>query len=580
VPSALEALFVAAILLSPVSPAHAAWVPDGTALSVAANNQQYPLVVSDGAGGAIVAWRDYRSGSNFDVYAQRVNAGGVPQWTDGGVAICVAANNQDWPTIVGDGAGGAIIAWQDGRVSPFTHIYAQRVDAAGAPQWALDGVLLCNAAYGEMNPIIAPDGAGGAIVAWRDYRSGTNYDIYAQRVNGAGAPQWTAGGVPICTASGDQLTTTPASIASLIADGAGGAIVTWFDYRGAALHASVYDADIYAQRVDAAGARQWAPDGVGVCTATGDQAYPTLVPDGAAGAIVTWWDSRSGDADVYAQRVNATGIPQWLDQGVAVCTAANDQFVTSMIPDGAGGAMIAWGDRRAQPDKATIFDIYAQRVDASGAAQWTTDGVGVCVAANHQFAAQLASDNNGGAIVTWYDLRNGTDDDIYAQRVSSGGAPQWSSDGVAVCLATRNQMSPTIVPDGAGGAIVAWYDHRSGTYDDIYAQHLNPSGTSITTGVPASATPGLWVSQVHPNPFAGAGTLDIALPAGSRAEIEIYDVAGRAVRSIQMESSGAGSRSVSFDGRDGRGRLLANGVYFCRVRANGATVTRKMVIAR
>jgi hypothetical protein len=41
-----------------------------------------------------------------------------------------------------------------------------------------------------------------------------------------------------------------------------------------------------------------------------------------------------------------------------------------------------------------------------------------------------------------------------------------------------------------------------------------------------------------------------------------------------------GWRTVAFDGRDDGGRLLPSGVYFCRVTAAGASVTRKIVLAR
>ena len=119
-----------------------------------------------------------------------MNAAGVPQWTADGVALCAAANSKYNPTIVSDGAGGAIVTWNDYRSGNFD-IYAQRVSAAGVPQWTADGVALCTAANSKNNPTIVSDGAGGAIVTWEDQRNG-NYDIYAQRVNAAGVPQWTA----------------------------------------------------------------------------------------------------------------------------------------------------------------------------------------------------------------------------------------------------------------------------------------------------------------------------------------------------------------------------------------------------
>jgi hypothetical protein len=56
--------------------------------------------------------------------------------------------------------------------------------------------------------------------------------------------------------------------------------------------------------VNAAGAVQWTTDGMALCTAAGDQGLPAIVSDGAGGAFVTWEDARSGNFDIYAQRVH------------------------------------------------------------------------------------------------------------------------------------------------------------------------------------------------------------------------------------------------------------------------------------
>ncbi|KPJ61438.1 MAG: hypothetical protein AMJ46_01760 [Latescibacteria bacterium DG_63] len=55
----------------------ASWEENGTAVSAAEGNQCYPQPASDGAGGAIVAWSDYVTGSCYDIFAQRVNADGT-----------------------------------------------------------------------------------------------------------------------------------------------------------------------------------------------------------------------------------------------------------------------------------------------------------------------------------------------------------------------------------------------------------------------------------------------------------------------------------------------------------------------
>lgn len=64
------------------------------AICCAAGDQGVAQLVGDGSGGAIITWGDCRSANKFDIYAQRVDAGGVLQWTGGGVAIITA--NQNW----------------------------------------------------------------------------------------------------------------------------------------------------------------------------------------------------------------------------------------------------------------------------------------------------------------------------------------------------------------------------------------------------------------------------------------------------------------------------------------------------
>jgi hypothetical protein len=444
-----------------------AWPADGRALCTAANNQVSPTIACDGAGGAIVTWVDLRSGNN-DIYAQRVLAGGAvdPAWPADGRALCTASGTQQYPTIASDGAGGAIVTWYDAR-GGLSDIYAQRVLAGGAvdPAWPADGRAVCTAASDQVFPNIVADDAGGALITWYDGRSGNN-DIYAQRVLASGAvdPAWPANGRALCIASGDQRSP------EIVPDGAGGAFVTWSDYRSGA-------PDIYAQRVLASGAMDpaWPADGRALCTATGAQQNPTIVPDGRGGAIVAWEDARDGNPLLHATRVTATGTEQiaWPADGVDVSAASGEQYSPKVVPDGAGGVFVTWSDLRGGD-----YDIYAQRLLASGAADpaWPADGLALCTAAGDQRLPALVLDGTGGVIVTWYDDRSGGAD-VYAQRVLASGVvdPAWPADGCALCTATGEQLRPEIVPDGAGGAIVTWNDYR-GAAADIYAQRVLASG--------------------------------------------------------------------------------------------------------
>lgn len=447
------------LLIVTMPPLWASWIKDGVPICTDTTNQNEPQATSDGTGGAIVTWQDNRSGDYEDIYVQRINSQGEVQWTADGVPLCTATEGQHNPQLTSDGAGGAIVTWYDYRSHISTDIYAQRIDGSGTAQWTANGVPICTASNAQFNPQITSDGAGGAVITWRDNRNGNN-DIYAQRINASGTAQWAADGVPLCTAAGDQMSP------QIITDGTGGAIVTWRDYR-------LSEWSIFAQRINASGTVQWSTNGASICTAVGEQLPPRLTSDGAGGAIITWADLRLGPLtdDIYAQRINASGTIQWTTNGASICTAGWMQQEPRITSDGAGGAIVTWADYRSGGNN----DIYAQRINSSGTVQWTIDGVPLCTNAEYQYDPQITLDGAGGAIVTWYDYRSGSNADIYTQHINASGTFQWFMDGVPLCTAVENQIDILSTTDGAGGAIVMWRDYRSGNYD-IYAQRIDSEG--------------------------------------------------------------------------------------------------------
>jgi hypothetical protein len=555
-------VFVFGLALCAASPAIADWIEDGTALCNELGDQLMPVIIPDGGGGAIIAWQDLR-GSDYDIYVQRIDAWGAVQWTADGTALCTVAGDQTDPAIVSDGAGGAIVAWWDGR-GDVPNVYAQRIDASGAVQWTADGVVLCDSTASGDYPFLGvlEDGSGGAFVAWADSRWGDS-DIYAQRVNASGTVQWTASGVAVCTAVGDQFNCRFAP------DGASGVIVSWQDERAGV------QPDIYAQRVSGTGTPQWTADGVALCTATGTQAGPRITSDGGGGAIVTWFDRRSGVDDIYAQRINASGAVQWTTDGAAVCTASGIQYSPDIVSDGSGGALVAWYDHRNAD-----YDIYAQRINNSGAVQWTTDGVALCTASGEQLSPRTVSDELGGAIVTWIDSR-GADYDIYAQRIDGAGTVGWTTDGVAVCEAMADQRNPVIAFDGDGGAIVAWRDYRNGgpaPNSDIYAARVFWAGTTDAPyDHPISETR---LFQNVPNPFGWATRIAFRVERAGHARLMVFDAQGRLIRVLVDETRQPNEYVESWDGMDGSGRRVAAGAYFYSLETPDGTASKKMTLAR
>jgi hypothetical protein len=132
-------------------------------------------VVADGQGGAIAAWTDLRSDAG-DIYALRVRADGslAPGWSAGGQAVAALQGVQHLPQIAPDGLGGAYIAWVDTRDDPAGDLHAVHLSSNGsaATGWPAGGLAVVAGAGGVFSPRITADGAGGAYLTWADTRDG------------------------------------------------------------------------------------------------------------------------------------------------------------------------------------------------------------------------------------------------------------------------------------------------------------------------------------------------------------------------------------------------------------------------
>lgn len=630
---------------------HAEWMPNGIPLCHRDANQYVPFMASDGAGGFVVVWQDFRNGDG-DVYAQKVNASGDVQWTADGVAVCTAAAAQSANGLVADGTGGTILVWVDARSGSYD-LYAQRLGTNGVPQWSANGVAVCTATGNQsitFRGCIAADGAGGAIVVWTDLRTAPAR-IYAQRINGQGVAQWTANGVPVSpSATGAQ------SDAVVVPDGASGALIAWHDSR-----AQIGGNDIYAQRLNAAGTAQWmngADNGIAVCAVAQSQDRPVIVSDRAGGFIAAWEDARDFGRDIFAQRVNAAGARLWTANGVGVATGSGLQNQVRIAEDGAGGVLLVWQDGR---NTAVDYDVYAQRLNSSGTPLWAANGVPVCVNALRQEEPKIVTDGAGGAFVSWFDQRNALNWDTYSQHVNSSGKPLWTLDGVATSATDGDQVVTTLVPDGTGGALCAWSDSRGGDYD-VYAQFVTGSpnavaimsfeatthdgvvelrsrfrsdlgvqGVNIYRGAKggplapiarvgagegrefgyedATVQPGEWydyqigvsdadgeffspivsvrvdemtlrLEQNRPNPFNPSTTIRFVIPKQGHVLLAIYDANGAIVRTILDADNPHGAHEVQWDGRDDRGTVVGSGVYFYRLTAESRSETKKMILVK
>ncbi|NQT29648.1 MAG: hypothetical protein HQ596_03660 [Candidatus Saganbacteria bacterium] len=438
------------------------WGTAGIPVCTAKVGQFAPELISDGSGGAIIVWHDYRSGKGEDIYAQKINSQGNSLWQENGIPICSTSGTQWYPKIASDGTGGAIITWTDGRGSSSdNNIYAQRINSSGKYLWEKDGIPVCAALNNQERPEIT-QASDGAIIAWNDSRS-NNIDIYAQKVDLSGKLLWQKNGVAACSLPYAQ------ENPRLSPDGQDGAILVWTDFRSD-------ESDIYAQRITKEGRIAWSENGRAITNASGGQKNPAIVKLTTENWVIAWEDKGKQNAiDLLAQKINSAGTLLWQSGGITVASGHENQESPALAAGLQNNAIICWQDTQSGG-----YDIYAQNLGPDGNLLFAQPGLVVCAAQGSviQQNMELTLTNQNEIILAFEDARSGYFN-VYLQKVNKNGKLMWGLHGIPIAKVSANELSPCIISDSRSGGWVAWEDYRAKDFPAIRLQHINSSGQKL-----------------------------------------------------------------------------------------------------
>ena len=427
----------------------------------------HPIVVSDGADGCIVLWNDYRNGSfrRGDIYAQKYNAAGAPQWAPGGVLAWAANNSTENSALAAacaDGLGGAVFAFWAASDT----LYIESINSSGVNFWAGGVVKLYDPWSSWVNAKqvnIHPAGGGAVFVTWQGIFDGSLG--YANRF----IQKFSAAGVALIGVSsahnygatlGGNLNMSYSSPESKMScrNGSGG--LFFVDAQGS------YTLRLMA--CDSAGTQTIGANGAPVDALATGYAYPspTVCSDGGTGCFVAWVECVATVYRVRVRRFLATGSPVWATLGLDTipASAAYPPDGLCIIEDGSGGAIVSWNYSADTPAAHTAKGLHASRVNGDGTIAWAdreiTPYAQMVRNTPYQYwtLGRGVSDGAGGAIFVWPDIRDAigtpTAHDIYAQRVGPDGSDLWTPGGVAVCNygATGAQDDPFVYFSGANEA--------------------------------------------------------------------------------------------------------------------------------
>ncbi len=476
-----------------VSQLFAQWLPDpaiNNPVVLSANKGMAPInnmvSATDGNGGMFIVWTDNRNSgtTGFDIFITRIlNTGNIaPGFLPGGNPVCTASRNQLNLSVTSDGIDGVIVSWTDRRSLPTNggDIYAQRINGSGTALWTNNGVPVATSINDESTPVIELTSSNTVAVVWRNVMPGIlGVDLMANFLDLSNGSKVHGTDITVVSQNNTQ------SNQQILRDGVGGFMIIWTDGR-----VSDNNQMLYAQRINTSGQLLWGPpgnevDGQLIIGSAGDVIQPRITLDGEGGFVVAFASTRisATDANIYAQKVNFNGIPQWIVDGVPVCTAPSSQSDVRIVNSGASTYVIGWVDRRNSGNASLTSnrDIYTQALDQNGTPKWTPDGKVVVKLIRNQpispeFGFSMLHDQLGGAYFIWDDSRvSGGNVNIYAQRVLTDGSDSWNTNGVAISINGSNQNWPMVVRSG-DRLVIAWRDSRTANNAEIYASQVFSNG--------------------------------------------------------------------------------------------------------
>ena len=115
--------------------------------------------------------------------------------------------------------------------------------------------------------------------------------------------------------------------------------------------------------------------------------------------IFGWSDTRSGDRDIFAQKVNQQGDKLWGENGLTVVQYSGRQEDPIFISDNDGGFYAIWSDFRNEP--VSDGQPYAQHISSEGILSWDDSGIPLSDDKLTEFSLNLCKDGNGGAYAIW-----------------------------------------------------------------------------------------------------------------------------------------------------------------------------------
>ncbi len=441
----LQVLF----LFSTIGLSQSLWTQsEGVAIRQGVHIEWQRTVCPGANGDVIVLWSDTRNG-NRDIYSQKIAYDGTMIWGNDGKPVTNLPGRQEDPVAIEDGAGGAFVAWVDYRLDIAGDIFIQHIDSNGDILLDPNSVALCQFPGTQISINMCTDGNGGVFVTWQDKRNGVNDDIYGTHISSDHVIINPGDGYPIAAINGNQ------TRKSIEYAGNGEALLVWTDTRESG------NSEIYGQRFGTDLAPIFDEGGINISNALNLDVGPrTTFMHGDTNFVV--WQNGDESATVLYNLITSSGVVFETHR----ILSDNDAIKSGprVKNDVLGNIFIVWKDLRSDPVNG---DQYTQKIDFNGDIAWDSSGIRLDNSELLNQNVRFVADDLGGA---WYFWENGIfpNVDIVGSNISTNGIV----NEYFITQQSGYQFAPIAEKDNSNGAFIIFADQDDGSIS-LRTQHLN-----------------------------------------------------------------------------------------------------------
>ena len=414
-----------------------------------------PQIASTSDNGVYIVWL---TEGDYHIYVQRFDEFGIPQFGDSGFLIS-DNNNASWIAvhhlnILVDGDNNIIISSVDQRTGVW-EVYVWKINSDGDFLWGENGIAITAASTNNMSPrlTLAND---NSIIMTCSHNEG---EILFQRISSEGQLIWNEG---IIRFDETKYLISPQSIVS----DDNHIIFQWLRQSSGW---PIYS-EILMQKYDINGNSLWDDPIVIV----GPVSFPMgnwsqqMISNSLGGGISGWTELAGNVQSAIIESVGEAGISLW-NGGINLSNNTNNFRMSPSLTlcDSTNDVVAVWREASGSQSHRGIF---AQRINQSGNKLWGDYGIEVVeMNVNYDYLDVSISNFNDNVIITFLEQSINTTADVFSKKLDLFGNLSW--DDIVVLTSSNTPKQDLTTRNGENCVFVSWSES-----DSIFAHCLRGDG--------------------------------------------------------------------------------------------------------